>query len=120
MMALGCLQSQKCHTNECPVGIATQDKYRQRGLVVEEKYQRVANFHRHTLNSLFELVAAAGLSSPQELELEHFQRRDPNGDILRLITSLKLDDSALLDDDVPGPWQIAWKRANPASFRPLI
>jgi len=118
MMALGCLQSQKCHTNRCPVGVATQDTYRQRGLVVEEKYRRVANFHRHTVNSLFELAAAAGLSSPQELELEHFQRRAPNGDIIRFTTSLRLDDSALIDGDIPAAWQVPWNQANPASFRP--
>ena len=118
MMALGCLQSQKCHTNHCPVGIATQDRHRQRGLVVEKKYQRVANFHRHTVNSLFNLVAAAGLSSPQELELWHFQRRDPNGDIRRMATWLKLDDSVLLDGDIPGPWQLPWQQASSGSFRP--
>ena len=25
MMAVGCIQSQRCHTNNCPVGVATQD-----------------------------------------------------------------------------------------------
>ncbi len=33
MFALGCLQSQSCHTNRCPVGVATQDEQRQRALV---------------------------------------------------------------------------------------
>ena len=40
MFALGCIQSERCHTNTCPVGVATQDPRRVRGLVVEEKAQR--------------------------------------------------------------------------------
>ncbi len=118
MMALGCLQSQKCHTNECPVGIATQDPRRQRGLVVEEKYQRIANFQRHTLESLFELTAAAGLSSPQQLSLEHFQRRNPNGDAIALQTHLKLNDSELVNGEISDIWRTPWQYANPDSFKP--
>src|SRR3546814_751740 len=41
MFSLGCVQSLKCHTGECPTGIATQDPGRQRGLVVEDKAERV-------------------------------------------------------------------------------
>jgi glutamate synthase domain-containing protein 2 len=101
MMALGCLQSRKCHTNKCPVGVATQDTKRQRGLVVEEKYQRVVNFQKHTLEALCDLTTAAGLSSPQQLSLEHFHRRNQNGEIMVLETAMKLHDSALLKGDAP-------------------
>lgn len=118
MMALGCLQSQKCHTNKCPVGVATQDPLRQRGLIVEEKYLRVANFQRRTLASLCDLTAAAGLSSPQQLSLEHFQRRNPNGNVIILESTMKLDDSALLNDEIPDLWRTAWQCATPDSFKP--
>ncbi len=37
MFSLGCIQAQVCHTNKCPVGIATQDHRRQGGLDVSEK-----------------------------------------------------------------------------------
>ena len=43
MFAIGCIQAQSCHTNHCPVGITTQDKQRQRALVVPDKAERVAN-----------------------------------------------------------------------------
>ena len=118
MFALGCLQSQKCHTNACPVGIATQDRHRQRGLVVEEKYQRVVNFHKHTLESLCELTAASGLSSPQELWLHHFQRRAPNGDMAALEMPMKLDHAQLLGEHIPMAWQSDWQMSNPNSFKP--
>jgi len=62
MFALGCVQSLQCHTNRCPTGIATQDVSRQRGLHVPDKAERVASFHRHTVEALAEVVAAAGLN----------------------------------------------------------
>ena len=59
MFALGCIQSQSCHTDRCPTGVATQDRARQRALVVADKSERVFNFHRATMELLAELVAAA-------------------------------------------------------------
>lgn len=67
MFALGCVQSQKCHTDKCPTGIATQDPSRQRSIVVDDKATRVQNFHHHTVRALGEMVAAAGLDHPTEL-----------------------------------------------------
>ena len=64
MFAIGCIQSQSCHTDRCPVGVATQDPSRQRALVVPDKAERVRNFHAATLYALKELVAAAGLQHP--------------------------------------------------------
>src|SRR3546814_13160004 len=59
MFALGCVQSRSCHTDRCPTGVATQDKARQRALVVPDKAERVRNFHHNTLPALGELVGAA-------------------------------------------------------------
>jgi glutamate synthase domain-containing protein 2 len=75
MFALGCIQSQSCHTDRCPTGVATQDKARQRALVVADKSERVANFHRATMTALAEVVGAAGLGHPCELKPRHFSRR---------------------------------------------
>src|SRR6516165_2500940 len=75
MFAVGCIQSQKCHTDHCPTGVATQDRIRQRALVVSDKAQRVANFHKETIKALAELIAAAGLEHPRELRPFHFMHR---------------------------------------------
>jgi glutamate synthase domain-containing protein 2 len=75
MFAVGCIQSQSCHTDRCPTGVATQDPIRQRAVVVSDKSQRVANFHGETLKALAELVAAAGLEHPNELRPFHFMHR---------------------------------------------
>jgi glutamate synthase domain-containing protein 2 len=75
MFAVGCIQSQSCHTDRCPTGVATQDRTRGRAVVVSDKSQRVANFHRETVKALAELIAAAGLSHPGELRPFHFMNR---------------------------------------------
>lgn len=77
MFALGCIQSQSCHTNRCPVGVATQDAQRQTALVVTDKLSRVFQFHETTMHALAEIIGAAGLEHPSELRPEHFYiRRD--------------------------------------------
>jgi glutamate synthase domain-containing protein 2 len=75
MFALGCVQSQSCHTDRCPTGITTQNHWRQHALVVPDKAERVRHFHFNTLAALAELIAAAGLEHPAELRPTHIQRR---------------------------------------------
>jgi glutamate synthase domain-containing protein 2 len=75
MFALGCIQSMSCHTNRCPTGVATQDLTRQRALVVADKAERVAHFHDRTVNALADMLAAAGLSHPDDLEPHHLVHR---------------------------------------------
>jgi glutamate synthase domain-containing protein 2 len=75
MFALGCIQSVSCNTNHCPTGIATQDPLRQRALVVPDKAERVARFQANTLHALGEMLAAAGLTHPDQLGPRHLVRR---------------------------------------------
>jgi glutamate synthase domain-containing protein 2 len=75
MLAIGCIQARRCHTNECPVGVATQDPGRAVALVVDDKAPRVTNFHRETLVNFLELVGAAGCDHPGELARQHVSRR---------------------------------------------
>ncbi len=75
MFALGCIQAIRCNTNTCPVGVATQDRWLVRGLVVEKKKYRVQHFQEATIKSFLELIAAAGLSHPNEIRPHHIHRR---------------------------------------------
>ncbi len=86
MFALGCIQSQSCHTDRCPSGVATQDPLRQRALVVPDKAKRVQTFHDETLRALAELVAAAGLTHPIELGPQHIVRRVAQNEVKLLST----------------------------------
>lgn len=60
MLAVGCIQAQRCDTNKCPTGITTQNPKLMKGLVVDEKKHRVANFHRRTVKAALDLAAACG------------------------------------------------------------
>ncbi len=75
MLSIGCIQARECNINTCPTGVATQNKSLIKGLVVEEKSQRVANYHEETIHSFMEMIAAAGLKNHVEIERKHVNRR---------------------------------------------
>lgn len=75
MFALGCIQSLSCNTNKCPSGVATQSESRQKALVVTDKGERVYRYHRNTLHALAEMIAAAGLYHPEDIQAHHVVRR---------------------------------------------
>lgn len=75
MFALGCIQSQSCHTDRCPTGVATQDPQRWRRLDVPDKATRVFQYHQNTLKAFRDLLCAAGLEHPSQLGPEHILRR---------------------------------------------
>ncbi len=120
MFAVGCIQSQSCHTDRCPVGVATQDKSRQRALVVPDKGERVYNFHRSTIDSLAELVAAAGLDHPLQFKLEHFSRRISAREVVSFAELYPpLDEGVLLTGTADHRFRDPWARAQADSFAPL-
>ena len=75
MMALGCIQALECNKNSCPTGVATQDPALVSGLVVDDKKSRIANFHKHTVESFVELLAAGGIDQPRRLNRHQISRR---------------------------------------------
>ncbi len=84
LFALGCLQTQRCHSNECPVGITTTDPKMQKALVVSDKAQRVYQYHEGTISVLKEIIAAAGLRHPSELSPEHIMMRTSSTEVKSL------------------------------------
>lgn len=75
MFTLGCVQSLQCHTDQCPTGVATQNPGRQRGLVVEDKAERVRRFQAATVNALWDISCAMGLESPWQIQPHHLHER---------------------------------------------
>jgi glutamate synthase domain-containing protein 2 len=71
MFALGCIQSLKCHTNTCPTGVTTHQKRLQRGLVVTEKSQRVANYVTAMNHEIDMIAHSCGLKHARELRRRH-------------------------------------------------
>lgn len=114
MLSLGCIQSRTCNTDRCPTGIATQNASRNKALVVSDKAERVANFHRQTVINLVELTGAAGLSSIDQLRPKHINRRVQGTDVqnyAQLYTSL--DEGCLLNTStIPDAWRDDWDLAD--------
>ncbi|MCA9395682.1 MAG: FMN-binding glutamate synthase family protein [Candidatus Omnitrophica bacterium] len=78
MMALGCIQALKCNNNECPTGVATQNPRLVRGLVVEEKWKRVKNYHHETVRDFLALMAAAGCTDLSQLNRSMIHKKVNN------------------------------------------
>ena len=71
MFSLGCIQALRCHTNTCPTGVTTHNPRLQRGLVVEEKFERAANYCRNMNKELDMIAHSCGLHHARELRREH-------------------------------------------------
>jgi glutamate synthase domain-containing protein 2 len=67
MLALGCIQALRCDTNKCPTGVATHKPELIRGLVVSDKWKRVKNYQKQTMDDFVQLFAAAGCSDLNQL-----------------------------------------------------
>ncbi len=64
MMSIGCIQAQKCHTDKCPTGIATQDAWLQHGLDPTIKAVRAANYIKTLRRDLLKVSEACGVVHP--------------------------------------------------------
>ena len=60
LQAIGCLGMRACHTNNCPVGIATQKEHLRSRLPVQIASQRLARFFSATVELMTVLARAAG------------------------------------------------------------
>ena len=121
MFAVGCIQAQTCDTGNCPTGVTTQDPVRQKALVVPDKSERVYNFHNETLKALKELVEAAGLSHPVDINTYHIVRRVNEHEIRLLETLLpEIPAGSLLtsdeSQDLPRVFQLYWDIAQANTF----
>ncbi len=76
MISVGCIMAEKCHSNDCPVGVATTDAKLQRLLFVNEKKYRVLNYLITIRAGLFSLSAACGLTSPTQFKRKHMVFKD--------------------------------------------
>ena len=119
MFAVGCIQAQQCHTGKCPTGVTTQDPLRQRAIVVPDKAERVASFHRETIKALAEMIAAAGLENPKELRPQHFMRRAAADRVVTMAEQYHLlKPGELLEGGGGNHLQHAWDQARSDRFSP--
>ncbi len=73
MLAIGCIQAQRCHTGTCPTGVATQSKWLMRGLDPELKSARAANYVRALRGELLSLSRSCGVRHPALMTPDHVE-----------------------------------------------
>lgn len=73
MMSIGCIQAQICHTNRCPAGVATQNKWLQNGINVPLKSERLAQYFKSFKKELTEITHAAGHEHPCQFSMDDIE-----------------------------------------------
>lgn len=120
MMAIGCIQALQCNTNKCPTGVATQDPWLMRGLVVPDKATRVANYHKETIKAARSILEAMGITRVDALEPHHVNRRTSTGQAKRLDElHMFVEPGSFVKGPIPEPYATAIAEASPDSFQPV-
>lgn len=71
LLSIGCIQALRCHTNTCPAGVTTQNRWLQAGLDPADKGARVANYSLALERDIVAMTHACGLAHPRELDRRH-------------------------------------------------
>ncbi|MEU0433876.1 FMN-binding glutamate synthase family protein [Streptomyces sp. NPDC006290] len=116
MFAVGCLQAQRCHTNTCPVGVATQDPRRVRALDVADKSERVRRYQRGTVHSASRIMAAMGVRDPGDLTPHRLLRRVGPTAVRSYAELYEWLAPGVLLAEPPTSWAADWAAADPDSF----
>jgi glutamate synthase domain-containing protein 2 len=70
MLAVGCIQAQRCHTDRCPTGVATQDPWLSHGLDPQLKSVRMANYVKTVRRDLLKLAETCGVAHPALIDMD--------------------------------------------------
>ena len=70
IQAIGCLGMRACHTNNCPVGIATQKPHLVSRIIVDKSAQRLQSFFETSVDLMKILARACGHSHLNQLSLD--------------------------------------------------
>jgi glutamate synthase domain-containing protein 2 len=79
MFSLGCIQALKCNKNTCPTGITTHDPRFQKGLVVQDKYMRVARYAQNINKEVETIAHSVGVTEPRQMRRKHVRMVQPDG-----------------------------------------
>ncbi len=120
MFAVGCIQSQRCQTNTCPVGVTTQNPKLQRALVVPDKATRVHQFHNNTVGALAEMIAAMGLDHSSQLSPSMIFKWFNDGRVDTISHHYTFHQPGdLLNGTAPELRQLGWDITTAETFMPL-
>ena len=121
MFALGCIQALECNANTCPTGVATQDPALSKGLVVSDKKVRVYNYHKSTIFSAIQLIGAAGLRHPDQIQCSFIYRRvGPNKIETFADTYPEIPEGSLLETPYPSQYERDMALSSSTTFMPVF
>ena len=118
MMAAGCIQAQRCHTDKCPSGVATQNARRARALDVRDKSERVRRYQQATVDEAMRIMAAMGVSDPSQLTPHHLRRNVSAVETYSYARLYEWLAPGQLLDAPPDSWATDWEAASPDHFAP--
>jgi glutamate synthase domain-containing protein 2 len=116
MMAVGCIQSQRCHTNTCPVGVATQDPKRSRALDIPDKTERVRRYQESVVKEAMRVMASMGVTHPGDVTPHMLMRRDMDSHSRSYAELYQWLEPGQLLAEPPEFWAKDWERADPDTF----
>ncbi|WP_051681602.1 FMN-binding glutamate synthase family protein [Cellulomonas sp. HZM] len=119
MMAVGCIQAQRCHTGTCPSGVATQTAWRARAVDVGDKGERVHRYQRSTVAEAMRLMAAMGVHDPVDVTPAHLQRRVSPTRVQSYAEIYEWLRPGELLAQPPASWADDWAAASPDRFGPV-
>ena len=73
MLSVGCIQAQRCHTGDCPTGVATHNRWLMRGLDPDLKSARAANYVTALRAELLKLGRACGVRHPALIDADRIE-----------------------------------------------
>lgn len=79
MFSLGCIQALKCNKNTCPTGITTHDPRFQKGLVVEDKWRKVARYAEGIVKEVEVIAHSVGVTEPRQMRRRHVRLVQADG-----------------------------------------
>ena len=86
MFSLGCIQALKCNKNTCPTGITTHDPRFQKGLVPDEKWEKVAAYAKGIIKEVETIAHSVGVSEPRKMRRDHVRIVQPDTTSIPLST----------------------------------
>ncbi|WP_298567547.1 FMN-binding glutamate synthase family protein [uncultured Aliiroseovarius sp.] len=79
MFSLGCIQAMKCNRNTCPTGITTHDPRLQKGLVPEDKFDKVARYAKGVIHEVETIAHSVGVAEPRQMRRRHVRLVQDSG-----------------------------------------
>jgi glutamate synthase domain-containing protein 2 len=104
MMAIGCIQAQRCHTGICPAGIATHNKWLMAGLDPQLKSVRLANYLVNLRHEILKLAHTCGVEHPSLVSPDHFEVLDGQ------MGASSVEEMLKLQEPIPRPTERDFER----------